>query len=297
MDLLPKHHSDFLSKSYWDSFFRKLSQKSSNEEYFEWYGEASSYFPLILPNLIETSEILNVGCGNSLFSEELYDKGFKNIKNIDFSNNVIKKMKKRNKKRGEMSWVVMDVFEMSFEKESFDTIIDKGTLDAIYPEEKKENREKIEKYFNQIVKILKTNGIYYIISLLQEHILSFVLEYFKGLDIEINEILISNSKLFPFLIIIKKNDKSNLTLSLIGKEKISGVSIVSCIEMIKKTQMQNNFAKNSKKLREKQRFTIEIWEKKGGNIPKYSLIVVDSPVKSILEKVHINFKNKIIVFK
>lgn len=287
MDLLPKHHSDFLSKSYWDSFFRKLSQKSSKEEYFEWYGEASSYFPLILSNLIETSEILNVGCGNSLFSEELYDKGFKYIKNIDFSNNVIKKMKKRNKKRGEMNWVVMDVFEMTFEKESFDAIIDKGTLDAIYPEEKKENREKIEKYFNKIVEILKINGSYYIISLLQEHILTIILEFFKGFDIEINEILISNSKLFPFLITLKKTDKSNLSLSLIGKEKIIGISIENCVEMIKKTQLQNNFAKNSKKLREKQRFMIEIWEKKGGNIPKYTLIVVDSPTKNILEKVPI----------
>ena len=34
--------------------------------------------------------VLNVGCGNSEFSEKMYDDGYKNNYNIDFCKNVIK---------------------------------------------------------------------------------------------------------------------------------------------------------------------------------------------------------------
>lgn len=33
--------------------------------------------------------ILNLGCGNSILPEEMYDKGYKNIYNIDISHVVI----------------------------------------------------------------------------------------------------------------------------------------------------------------------------------------------------------------
>ena len=44
----------------------------------------------------ESVQVLNLGCGNSVLSEELYDKGFKNIINIDISPVVIEQMQKRN---------------------------------------------------------------------------------------------------------------------------------------------------------------------------------------------------------
>jgi EEF1A lysine methyltransferase 4 len=34
-------------------------------------------------------KILNLGCGNSVLPEELYDKGFKNVYNVDISSVVI----------------------------------------------------------------------------------------------------------------------------------------------------------------------------------------------------------------
>jgi 2-polyprenyl-3-methyl-5-hydroxy-6-metoxy-1,4-benzoquinol methylase len=41
-------------------------------------------------------KILNLGCGNSIMCEEMYDDGFANIYNIDISSVVIDYMKKRN---------------------------------------------------------------------------------------------------------------------------------------------------------------------------------------------------------
>ena len=43
MDILPKKYSEFLEKNYWEKFFRKLKNKGSEKEFFEWYGEFKDY--------------------------------------------------------------------------------------------------------------------------------------------------------------------------------------------------------------------------------------------------------------
>merc|ERR1712167_330226 len=76
--------------------------------------------------------ILVIGCGNSKFSEDLYEDGFKNITNIDFSENVINQMKEKyESKIPDMKWEHMDVKDMKFPDGEFDVIIDKACLDAI----------------------------------------------------------------------------------------------------------------------------------------------------------------------
>jgi len=72
------------------------------------------------------------GCGNSKFSEHLYDLGYKNITNIDFSGIVIDQMKERYKESyPEITFLEMDACDMTFENNSFDFILDKGLLDSI----------------------------------------------------------------------------------------------------------------------------------------------------------------------
>lgn len=53
--------------------------------------------------LPQSSKILNLGCGNAEFSEDLYDDGYQNIINIDIAENVIKYMQERNIKREKMT--------------------------------------------------------------------------------------------------------------------------------------------------------------------------------------------------
>ena len=63
----------------------------------------------------------------------MYDKGYKNIYNVDISPVVIEQMAKRNGfTRPELKWEVMDVRNMStFQTGMFDLIIDKSTIDAL----------------------------------------------------------------------------------------------------------------------------------------------------------------------
>jgi 2-polyprenyl-3-methyl-5-hydroxy-6-metoxy-1,4-benzoquinol methylase len=59
----------------------------------------------------ENVRILNLGCGNSILSEELYDRGLKNIYNIDISHVVIEQMAMRNSvKRPELKCKIVCLY-------------------------------------------------------------------------------------------------------------------------------------------------------------------------------------------
>ncbi|KAH0582790.1 hypothetical protein H2248_010700 [Termitomyces sp. 'cryptogamus'] len=73
-----------------------------------------------------------LGCGNSKLSEEMWDDGYKNIVNIDYSPVVVEQMRRRHEVfRPEMEWHLMDVRDLQFDDDSFDFAIDKGTMDAM----------------------------------------------------------------------------------------------------------------------------------------------------------------------
>ena len=78
-----------------------------------------------------------LGCGNSSLAVDLYNDGFKNIVNMDYSSVVISNMQRRHKALKGIEWVVMDVMDMSeFVPSSFDVVLEKGTLDALIVAEK-----------------------------------------------------------------------------------------------------------------------------------------------------------------
>ena len=79
-------------------------------------------------------KILMLGCGNADLSANMYDNGYKNITNVDFSKVVIEQMINKNGvERPEMTWQVLDITDMSvFETYTFDIVIDKSTIDSLF---------------------------------------------------------------------------------------------------------------------------------------------------------------------
>ncbi|EYU22130.1 hypothetical protein MIMGU_mgv1a002071mg [Erythranthe guttata] len=133
-------------KENWEYFFRS---RKRDEFLIEWYAEWPQIQSLLTDQLLSRSSLLpesageaaavqpgelNIlvpGCGSSRLSEHLYDAGFKQITNVDFSDMVIKKMSERNKKqRPVMKWRATNVKALEFIDKSMDVIIDKAALDA-----------------------------------------------------------------------------------------------------------------------------------------------------------------------
>ncbi|KAH8325691.1 hypothetical protein KR067_004465 [Drosophila pandora] len=186
MNLLPKTREEFAQTDYWNEFFKKRGEKA-----FEWqvlknnfrhletlYGEYLELCDQIHKYIKPADKILMLGCGNSKLSMDMYDSGFRDITNIDISPVAVKKMLEINSKsRPDMKFLQMDATAMTFTDESFSVALDKGTLDALFVDDAKETRLVVENYFKEILRTMRNGGRYVCISLLQEHILNFLLDF------------------------------------------------------------------------------------------------------------------------
>ena len=145
-------------KKYWIERYDE-----QNGTTFDWLEDYESIKPIIDNlHIKKDSRILNVGCGNSEFSEKMYDEGFTHNYNIDICKNVIDFMKTRNKDKKGLHFDVMDVCEMAYKDETFDLIIDKSTIDALLCGD--HSFMIVAKMLKEISRVLKTGGYYIIIS-------------------------------------------------------------------------------------------------------------------------------------
>jgi SAM-dependent methyltransferase len=143
------------------------------------YGSFKNFTQLCFRNIRLNEKCLVIGCGNSAFSADLYDHGFKNITNIDFSEQVIASMKDLNSSpRPLMSWEVMDMTALAYESESYDVIIDKGALDALMSANTSEAKQQAVNMFESISRVLKANGRYLCITLAEDFIVEHLLGFF-----------------------------------------------------------------------------------------------------------------------
>ncbi len=143
---------------YWEARYKDINST------FDWLEDYKTLKDIIdnlsIPK--ETGKIINLGCGNSEFSENMYDDGYLNIYNIDISKNVINIMKKRNEKREKMIFEVMDVRDLKLENNSIDLAIDKSTIDALLCGEN--SFINVAKMIKEVQRVLKVGGYYMIIS-------------------------------------------------------------------------------------------------------------------------------------
>ena len=72
---------------YWDKRYTEYAGTT-----FDWLENFETLEPLFDHYCRPEHRFLQVGCGNSVLSEQMYDAGYVNITNIDISGVVIKQM-------------------------------------------------------------------------------------------------------------------------------------------------------------------------------------------------------------
>ncbi|XVF22907.1 hypothetical protein REPUB_Repub12eG0211200 [Reevesia pubescens] len=112
---------------YWDA---RYVQEAGGA--FDWYQRYPSLRPFVRKYVPTSSRVLMVGCGNALMSEDMVKDGYEDIMNIDISSVAIETMRRKYEYIPQLKYMQMDVRDMSFfPDESFDSVIDKGTLDSL----------------------------------------------------------------------------------------------------------------------------------------------------------------------
>ncbi|KAM5291904.1 EEF1A lysine methyltransferase 4 [Ctenodactylus gundi] len=124
---LPERNFEYCEVQYWDQRY----QSAADSEPYEWFGNFSSFRALLEPELRPEDRILVLGCGNSALSYELFLGGFPNVTSVDYSSVVVAAMKARYAHVPTLCWETMDVRALGFPNDSFDVVLEKGTLDAL----------------------------------------------------------------------------------------------------------------------------------------------------------------------
>ncbi|XP_072990887.1 uncharacterized protein [Typha latifolia] len=166
----PDAASAYLDPHYWDARF-------SSEEHYEWFKDFSHFRHLLLPLLSPSLSVLEVGCGNSRLCEELYREGVTDITCSDLSAVAVERMRKRLAEQGisGIKVVEADMLDLPFESESFDLVIEKGTMDVLFVDSgdpwnpNPSTVDKVMKMLECVHKVLKPEGTFISISFGQPH--------------------------------------------------------------------------------------------------------------------------------
>ncbi|WCJ18588.1 S-adenosyl-L-methionine-dependent methyltransferases superfamily protein [Euphorbia peplus] len=146
---------------YWDA--RYEHQGGGGGGGFDWYQRYSSLRPFVRRFILTSSPVLMLGSGNSLMSEDMVKDGYEEIVNIDISSVAIDMMRKKYEYIPQLKYMQMDVRDMSFfPDESFDGIIDKGTLDSLMCGNDAPN--SASQTLGEVSRLLKPGGIYMLIT-------------------------------------------------------------------------------------------------------------------------------------
>ena len=141
---------------YWEERYTR------EPEPFDWYQRWTGLKDLFVQYLEPSNQILHVGCGNSKLAEDMYEDGFLNSINIDISHTVIKAMQEKYTAKTTMRYLQMDAKKLSFEDNSVDAIIDKGTLDSVLCGEN--STAFAQKVISEAYRVLAPHGTYFIVT-------------------------------------------------------------------------------------------------------------------------------------
>lgn len=153
----------YATQSYWEERYVQLANNASSREDvgFEWFLSYDAMRPLLQAIIRKRdAAILDVGCGTSSLLADLRHNGHTGrLVGIDYAASAIE-ASRRVIGDVEVELKCANVLDMDFEDQSFDVVVDKGTIDAIMCGD----RHTVTLACAQIARVLKAGGRFVLCS-------------------------------------------------------------------------------------------------------------------------------------
>lgn len=170
--------SNFGRMGYWDDFY-------SNNDEFSWYSPWSDigpFFTELVPlpqDNSQTPRVLLPGIGNDGSMVDMYDAGYKKMTAFDYAPEGVECAKRffgeerliqadsnlnsssQQSEEG-VDLQVADARDLPFENNSFDAVLEKGTLDAVYlsgAKDKEASRKHLSMAVSELARVTTKGGI------------------------------------------------------------------------------------------------------------------------------------------
>jgi ubiquinone/menaquinone biosynthesis C-methylase UbiE len=141
---------------YWETRYAK------DDSAFDWFFGWEKLSASISRFYSATDRALVVGCGNSRMSADMLAEGFPSVASIDLSKVVIAQLRDQYKDEPRLQWYEMNCAKLDFPDESFELVIDKGTIDAIMCGD--DSDELIPSTMAEIFRVLSNHGKFVVVS-------------------------------------------------------------------------------------------------------------------------------------
>lgn len=146
--------------AYWETRYATSSMDS--DKTYDWllgWDDVSNLLETIAPYDSHTT-VLHLGCGNSTMPEEMYEAGYRQQTCIDISPSVIAHMEARSRSRPSMQWIIADCTDLTavLASESFDLVIDKGTIDSFFFHEG--DALMLRRFVGEAFRVTSSSGVY-----------------------------------------------------------------------------------------------------------------------------------------
>ncbi|CAG7733068.1 unnamed protein product [Allacma fusca] len=180
-DFIPEENEDYGNVEYWNSRF-------AIEENYEWCKGYASFQGLFNQYVPKTDKILIVGNGSSNLPIDLYNDSYDSVVSMDYSDNSIKKLQERSPPS--IRYVCADMRFMKFD-ETFDTVIEKSTLDVLFTKEpspwsiSEETSLDLNNTLNSVKKSLNVNGKFISVTFAEPFFRKkYYLNYWTNINVE-----------------------------------------------------------------------------------------------------------------
>jgi SAM-dependent methyltransferase len=152
----------FGRQEYWEGLYKEQDKSES----FSWYAGWNDLEPFISEWIPRASKVLIPGVGIDSILTDMYDAGYEQLAAFDYAPESIAHCQHMLGADRTVDLRTADCRDLPYDSESFDAVIDKGTLDAVFlaGDDPDERLDSLTRAISELARVLTPGGIFWSLS-------------------------------------------------------------------------------------------------------------------------------------